>query len=35
LNLINKNNFKILKVDNGYGYDNFGHKHLYHFRKVN
>ncbi len=32
-NVIETNNFEILKIDDGYGKDDFKHKHLYHCRK--
>lgn len=34
LDLIEKNNFKLLKIDDGYGNDDFKHKHLYHIRRL-
>lgn len=34
LKLINDNNFKLLKIDYGYGNNEFKHKHLYHCRKL-
>lgn len=33
--VIDNNNFEILKIDDGYGKDDFKHKHLYHCRRKN
>lgn len=35
LNLLNKNNLLLLKIDNGYGDNILQHKHLYHCRRKN
>lgn len=32
--VIKSNNLEILKIDDGYGKDNFKHKHLYHCKKA-
>ena len=34
LDLINSNNLEVLKIDDGYGKDDFKHKHLYHCRRM-
>lgn len=33
LDIINNNQFELLKIDDGYGTDDFKHKHLYHCRR--